>query len=151
MSQTVKFGFLWGWSKIVPYTFPLRTSMLKLNYRVFRCMIVLSSYNNRLINLFEAPVHYEWLANNVGSRGLISCGSEGLCFKKEIVLPNGIHCKQDCLLFVAQSVSSVAQPWFQQSASLFVTNLSPKSCNCGLYRGHRETIYWNTCSETDPI
>lgn len=68
--------------------------MLHLNYRVFRCMIILSSYQNRLINLYDAPVLYEWLRDNVQTRGLISCGTDGLCFKKEIVLPsNGIHCK----------------------------------------------------------
>ena len=67
--------------------------MPRLNYRAFEVTIVLSSYENRLINFYDAPVHYEWLLNRAVDRDLIRCGNDGLCFKKEIVLPNGVHCK----------------------------------------------------------
>lgn len=65
--------------------------MTKLNYRVFDVTIVLASYENRLINFYDAPTHYAWFLERAVDRDLIICGNDGLCFKKEIVLPNAVN------------------------------------------------------------
>lgn len=71
--------------------------MTKLNYRAFKANIVLTSYENRLINFFPAPMLYDWLDSHAKERGLVKCGGDGLCFKKEVVIENGINCEYNIM------------------------------------------------------
>ncbi|CAB9512295.1 seizure threshold 2 [Seminavis robusta] len=73
------------------YPLSRQKEMRRLNYRVFEADIVLASYENRLINFYDSYVHYEWLRAHAADRSLVLCGSDGLCFKKEVILANGVH------------------------------------------------------------
>jgi len=75
--------------------------MLRSNYKAFQATIVLSSYRNRLIDMFDSNRLFRWLMSNVEKRTLIACGTEGLCFKREIVV-RGTH--SICFLTCDKSV-----------------------------------------------
>ena len=92
--------------------------MPKLNYRVFEVTVVLSSYENRLINFYDAPTHYAWLLDRAVNRDLIICGNNGLCFKNEIVLPNGVN---GTLVYLLLFCSGFCQK--QTNSPIFVTAL----------------------------
>jgi hypothetical protein len=62
-----------------------------LNYRAFEATIVLKSYRNRLIDMFDAPTLYDALYSEAAARDMLPCG-EGLCFKRGIRV-RGCHCK----------------------------------------------------------
>lgn len=62
-----------------------------LNYRAFEATIVLKSYRDRLIDMFDATTLFERLYYEAGDHDMIPCG-DGLCFKKGISV-RGCHCK----------------------------------------------------------
>lgn len=84
------------------YPLHRQRTMSRLNYRAFQANVVLSSYENRLINFFTAPALYEWLYSHVEDRNLIKCGTDGLFFKKEVIVENGVNGK-----YAASWVTSV--------------------------------------------
>jgi len=60
---------------------------LKSNYKCYQATIVLRSYGDRFIDLFDGPTLFQWLASNLDKRNsLLNCGPNGLCFKTEIVV-----------------------------------------------------------------
>jgi hypothetical protein len=61
-----------------------------LNYRAFEATIVLKSYNDRLIDMFDASTLFERLCGEAEDREMLKCGS-ALCLKRISV--NGSHCK----------------------------------------------------------
>jgi hypothetical protein len=63
-----------------------------LNYRAFKATIVLKSYRDRLINLYDANALFQRLDLNAADRELLRCG-DSLCFKKSIISVKGSHCK----------------------------------------------------------
>lgn len=65
--------------------------MPMLNYRAFEATIVLRSYRDRLINMFDATALFERLYSEADVRDVVQCGV-GLCFKKGISV-RGCHCK----------------------------------------------------------
>jgi hypothetical protein len=65
--------------------------MPMLNYRAFEATIVLKSYRDRLINMFDSNMLFERLCSVSEEREMVECG-EGLCFKKGISV-KGCHCK----------------------------------------------------------
>lgn len=66
--------------------------MPMLNYRAFSATIVLKSYRNRLIDLYDATALFQRLELEADARELLRCGNS-LCFKKSIVSVKGSHCK----------------------------------------------------------
>jgi hypothetical protein len=64
--------------------------MLKSNYKAFEATITLKSYRNRLIDKYDAPALFAWLMSNTKNRGLIPCGADGMCFKREVIV-RGTH------------------------------------------------------------
>ena len=67
-------------------------SMPCLNYRAFEATIVLKSYNDRLIDMFETGALFERLCIEAEDRDTLSCGN-ALCLKQISV--KGSHCKFD--------------------------------------------------------
>ena len=60
---------------------------LKSNYKCYQATVVLRSYHNRFIDVFDAPTLFKWLSSNLQRRcSMLNCGSCGLCFKKEIIV-----------------------------------------------------------------
>lgn len=60
---------------------------LKSNYKCYQATIVLRSYGDRFIDLFDGPTLFKWFASNLDKRdSLLNCGPNGLCFKREIVV-----------------------------------------------------------------
>jgi hypothetical protein len=86
------FGLLWQLTDpILPtYSLAQQMKMLRSIYKVYRATIVLSSYRDRLINSFKCHNLFRWLTENAESRNMISCGPEGLCFKRDILV-RGTH------------------------------------------------------------
>lgn len=72
------------------YKLKQQMETLRSNYKAFEATIVLKSYNNRLIDMWEGPMLFKWLTSNIKKRNLVLCGSEGLCFKKQIIV-RGTH------------------------------------------------------------
>ena len=62
-----------------------------LNYRAFEADIVLKSYRDRLIDMFDASTLFKRLCVEAEERDLIDCGT-GLYFKRNISV-KGCHCK----------------------------------------------------------
>ena len=62
-----------------------------LNYRAFEADIVLKSYRDRLIDMFDSSALFERLCKEAEERDLIDCGC-GLYFKRGISV-KGCHCK----------------------------------------------------------
>jgi hypothetical protein len=82
--------------------------MLKSNYKAFEATIKLKSYRNRLIDKYDAPALFGWLMSNTKNRGLISCGADGMCFKREVIV-RGTHsiCFLTCEKTVPESMKLV--------------------------------------------
>jgi hypothetical protein len=82
--------------------------VLKSNYKAFEATIKLKSYRHRLIDKHDAPPLFEWLMSNTKSRGLIRCGVDGLCFKREVIV-RGTHsiCFLTCEKTVTESMKLV--------------------------------------------
>jgi hypothetical protein len=82
--------------------------MLKSNYKAFEATIKLKSYRNRLIDKYDAPALFEWLMSNTKNRGLIPCGTDGMCFKREVIV-RGTHsiCFLTCEKNVPESMKVV--------------------------------------------
>ena len=72
------------------YKLKQQMETLRSNYKAFEATIVLKSYNNRLIDMWEGPMLFKWLTSNIKKRNLVLCGSEGFCFKKQIIV-RGTH------------------------------------------------------------
>jgi hypothetical protein len=62
------------------------------NYDVFEATLVLDSYKNKFIDLFDAHTLFHSLLSDAASFNLQRCGSAGLCFKQEINI-RGCRCK----------------------------------------------------------
>ena len=71
-----------------PYTNQKRIPFL--NYRAFEATIVLKSYNDRLIDMFDAVTLFERLCIEAEDREMLCCGN-ALCLKPISV--KGSHCK----------------------------------------------------------
>jgi hypothetical protein len=69
--------------------------MKALNYRAFEATIILRSYRDRLIDLFDGKSLFERLYDDADDRDMLRCG-EGIAFKKGISM-KGCHCKS-CLM-----------------------------------------------------
>jgi len=109
-----------------------------LNYRAFEVTIVLSSYNNRLINFFDASTHYGWLFAHATERDLIRCGSDALCFRQEIVLQNGIRCKGMLYeMHIAVILAFLMHENISPTICFPVSHIKPATC-------------FMTCDKTDP-
>lgn len=65
-------------------------SMTALNYRVFEATVVLRSYKDPLIDMFDGKVLFERLYDEAEEHEMLRCG-EGLAFKKGISV-KGCHC-----------------------------------------------------------
>ena len=61
-----------------------------LNYRAFEATIVLKSYHDRLIDMFDASSLFERLCVEAEDREMLRCG-DALCLKTISV--EGSHCK----------------------------------------------------------
>lgn len=61
-----------------------------LNYRAFEATVVLKSYNDRLINMFDAGTLFKRLHVEAEDREMLRCGNS-LCLKP--ISLNGSHCK----------------------------------------------------------
>ena len=61
-----------------------------LNYRAFEATIVLKSYHDRLIDMFDASSLFERLCVEAEDREMLRCG-DALCLKPISV--KGSHCK----------------------------------------------------------
>lgn len=61
-------------------------SILPIYGKCYKATIILRSYSDVLINLYDGPTLFAWLSANVAKRNLINCGTRGLCFKREIVV-----------------------------------------------------------------
>jgi hypothetical protein len=68
------------------YTLKQQSKMLRSNYKAFKATIVLKSYCSKLIDLFKGAALFNWLMSNAEKRNLVPCGSDGLCFKREILV-----------------------------------------------------------------
>lgn len=66
------------------------TRMPFLNYRAFEATIVLKSYNDRLIDMFDASALFERLCVEAEDREMLKCGN-ALGLKPISV--KGSHCK----------------------------------------------------------
>lgn len=79
--------------------------MLKSNYKAFEATINLKSYRNRLIDKYDAPSLFGWLMSNTKNQGLIPCGADGMCFKREVIV-RGTHsiCFLTCEKAVPESM-----------------------------------------------
>jgi hypothetical protein len=71
--------------------------MGKMNYRAFEATIVLKSYEDRFIGMFNSEDLFSRLFIEAEERDMIRCGN-GLCFKKGISV-RGCHCKYQGLFF----------------------------------------------------
>jgi hypothetical protein len=71
-----------------------------LNYRAFEATIVLKSYRDRLIDMFDSKTLFKRLTLEAEKREMLKCGN-ALCFKKPISV-KGSHCeltlRNDCRL-----------------------------------------------------
>ena len=61
-----------------------------LNYRAFEATIILKSYNDRLIDMFDANILFERLCIEAEEQDMLRCGN-ALCLKPISV--NGSYCK----------------------------------------------------------
>ena len=50
----------------------------------FDAPIVLASYENKLINLFDSNKLFEYLSSNAASHEMIVCNPDGLCFRNPL-------------------------------------------------------------------
>lgn len=68
--------------------YPLRPAIaLRSNYKCYQATLVLRSYRDRFISLFDGPTLFKWLRTNLHHRkSLLDCGPSGLCFKREIIV-----------------------------------------------------------------
>ena len=65
--------------------------MSGLNYRAFEATIILKSYKDRLIDVFDAPALFDRMYEDADEGEMLRCG-EGIAFKKGISI-KGCHCK----------------------------------------------------------
>ena len=66
------------------------SSMPFLNYRAFEATIVLKSYRDRLIDMFDASILFQRLCVEAEDREMLRCGN-ALCLKPISI--KGSHCK----------------------------------------------------------
>lgn len=64
----------------------LMLSILSIHEKCYKAAIVLRSYNDRLVDLYDGPTLFQWLSSNLARKNIIKCGASGLCFKREIVV-----------------------------------------------------------------
>ena len=76
-----------------------------LNYRAFEATVVLKSYRDRYIDLFDAQTLFQRLYEEADDRDMLRCGI-GLCFKKGISV-RGSHCKHRFVLTPPQRLTSL--------------------------------------------
>jgi hypothetical protein len=60
--------------------------VMKSNYKAFETNIILKSYRNRLIDMHEGPLLFQWLVSHSKERNVILTGPGGLCFKREVIV-----------------------------------------------------------------
>ena len=81
----------------IPWILLLTNRMPKLNYRAFEATIVLKSYCDRFIGMFDGEELFQGLYDEAEDLDMIRCNN-GLCFKKGISV-RGCHCKFTSFLF----------------------------------------------------
>lgn len=71
-----------------PLDYQIRT--LRSHYKIYTTNLVLSSYSDELIDMFDGPLLFKCLAAQASERKLIACSQNTLCFKREIIA-RGTH------------------------------------------------------------
>lgn len=72
------------------YELKQQVKMQHLNYNIFKASVVLKSYGDRMINMFDAPSLFKWLMQNAASQRLLPSGPTGLCLDTEIQVQDTI-------------------------------------------------------------
>ena len=69
-----------------------------LNYRAFEATILLKSYRDRCIDMFDSQALFQRLREEADDRDMLRCGA-GLCFKRGISV-RGSHCESQMISHV---------------------------------------------------
>lgn len=83
------------------FTFSNRTLVFRmdgLQYAVLEAPIVLASYQNKLIDLYDSNKLFDYLSSNAGSHDMILCNADGLCFHNPIPVQETICESLLCLI-----------------------------------------------------
>ena len=74
------------------FAFGLAVRMERLKYTAFEATIVLSSFANKVIDLFDSNRLFDHLSSNAAFHQMIVCSADGLCFAQPISV-HGARCK----------------------------------------------------------
>lgn len=55
-----------------------------LKYAVLEAPIVLASYQNKIIDLYDSNKLFDYLASTAASQDMVFCNPDGLCFRNPI-------------------------------------------------------------------
>ena len=69
----------------------LQTEVLRTNFKVFECPIILRSYGDSRIASIPAHELFQWLFQHAESRTLVRCRPQGLCLPRQVVCGVGIQ------------------------------------------------------------
>jgi hypothetical protein len=100
--------YLFSWNSS-----PSNTRIPLLNYRAFEATIVLKSFRDRLIDMFDSKTLFTRLTLEAEKREMLKCGN-ALCFKKPISV-KGSHCelltlRNDCCLVLSTPFCLIFSP-----------------------------------------